>query len=93
MLPWPCAQIVAPRTPNFNYPAADHHPLLSTAPPFNDEAIKYLDLHMRARWGTLFSIDDMVAGIAASVPRLWFKPGLDTAARDGGSLELFPRPD
>ena len=62
--------VLAPRTPNFNVLAADHHPLLSTAPPFNDEAIAHLDLHMRDRWGTLFSIDDMVTEVAGAVDTL-----------------------
>ena len=62
--------VIAPRTPNFNMHATDHHPLLSTAPAFSDEALRYLDLHMRDRWGTLFSIDDMVAEIAAAVDAL-----------------------
>ena len=50
--------------------ATDHHPLLSTAPEFDAEAIKHLDLHMRDRWGTLFSIDDMVAEIAGAIDKL-----------------------
>ena len=63
-------QVQAPRTPNFNMHAADHHPFVATAPPFGPEAIKHLDLHMRDRWGTLFSIDDMVAGLHSEVKRL-----------------------
>ena len=62
--------VQAPRTPNFNMLATDHHPLLSTAPEFDTEAIKHLDLHMRDRWGTLFSIDDMVAEIAGAIDKL-----------------------
>jgi arylsulfatase A-like enzyme len=41
------ATLKAPRTPNFNVLASDHHPLLATAPKFNDDAIAFLDLHMR----------------------------------------------
>jgi arylsulfatase A-like enzyme len=62
--------VQAPRTPNFNMLATDHHPLLSTAPEFDAEAIKFLDLHMRDRWGTLFSIDDMLAEVAKAVDGL-----------------------
>ena len=60
----------APRTPSFNVRAADHHPLLATAPELGAEAIATVDLHMRDRWGTLFSIDDMVAGIHAALVEL-----------------------
>lgn len=71
--------VSAPRTPNFNMLAADHHPLLSTAPPLTAEALELIDLHMRDRWGTLFSIDDMVAGIASALDDLGV----------GGSTYLF----
>lgn len=63
-------RIQAPRTPNFGMLARDHHPLLATAPAFDALALEALDRHMRDRWGTLFSIDDMVAGIVAAVDRL-----------------------
>ena len=50
----------APRTPNFNMLASDHHPLLSTAPALDDAGIEALDKIFRDRWGALWSIDDMV---------------------------------
>ena len=60
----------APRTPNFNALASDHHPLLSSAPPLDAAALDHVDTQFRARWGTLWAIDDMVAGILRSVDEL-----------------------
>ena len=60
----------APRTPNFNKLAADHHPLLSSAPELDPDAIALVDKRFRARWGTLFAIDDMVAGIVDRIEQL-----------------------
>ena len=53
----------APRTPNFNEHAGDHHALLATQPQLDAAAIAHVDGLFRARLGTLFSIDDMVAGL------------------------------
>lgn len=55
--------ITAPRTPNFNMLASDHFPLLSSAPKLDEYALQFIDRHMRDRWGALFSIDDLVAGL------------------------------
>ena len=55
--------VTAPRTPNFNMHAADHHPLLADAPSLDEAALSHVDRHMRDRWGTLMSIDDVVAGL------------------------------
>ena len=40
---------------------------MATAPPFDAAAIAKIDGEYRARIGTLFSLDDMVAGIAAAL--------------------------
>ena len=50
--------------------AADHHPLLATAPALDAAGIAAVDQIYRDRWGTLFSIDDMVAEIHAAVANL-----------------------
>ena len=62
--------IKAPRNPAFNYHAKDHHPLLATAPILDEKAIADEDMLMRDRWGTLFSIDDMVVGVADAMKEL-----------------------
>jgi len=55
--------ISAPRTPNFNMWASDHNHLLSTHEILDEEVVTAMDELMRARWGVLLSIDDLVAGI------------------------------
>eukprot|EP00035_Acanthoeca_spectabilis_P012857 m.233652 g.233652 ORF g.233652 m.233652 type:complete len:233 (+) comp15737_c0_seq5:497-1195(+) len=55
--------VSAPRTPNFNMHAQDHHPLLANAPALDIGALPFIDRHMRDRLGTLMSIDDVVAGL------------------------------
>lgn len=50
--------------------ATDHHPLLQTAPPLDKTAIAFEDKLMQDRWGALFSIDDMVAGVAKAIDDL-----------------------
>lgn len=61
---------VAPRTPNFNMQATGHHPLLATAPMLDEAGVAAVDQIFRDRWGALFSIDDMVAGIRTAVDDL-----------------------
>ena len=43
--------VSAPRTPNFNHHAADHHPLLATAPALDERAMRYVDQLMADRYG------------------------------------------
>jgi N-acetylglucosamine-6-sulfatase len=62
--------LLAPRSPSFNQLASDHHPLLATAPPLDAQAIRYEDKLMQDRWGALFSIDDMVVGVAKAIQDL-----------------------
>ena len=52
----------APRTPNFNQHAPDHHPLLATQPALDARALEVIDMHFRDRLGTLL--------VSAPVP--WF---------------------
>ena len=59
--------LVAPRTPNFNVRASSHNPYMSTRPALDDTAIDHVDRHMRDRWGAMLSIDDVVAGLVATL--------------------------
>ena len=43
----------APRTPNFNQHAPDHHPLLATQPALDARALEVIDMHFRDRLRTL----------------------------------------
>lgn len=55
--------ISAPRTPNFNMLASDHNHFLATHAELGSDVVGDIDNLMRQRWGTLLSIDDLVAGI------------------------------
>lgn len=59
--------ISAPRTPNFNMLASDHFDLLSTHPILTPDLVGDIDHLMKQRWGTLLSIDDLVAGLHTAV--------------------------
>lgn len=59
--------ISAPRTPNFNMLASDHFDLLSTHPILTPNLVGDIDNLMKQRWGTLLSIDDLVAGLHQAV--------------------------
>lgn len=59
--------VSAPRTPNFNMLARDHNHLLSTHAKLSPAVVKDIDELMRSRWGTLLSIDDLVAGIVETL--------------------------
>ena len=60
-------RVRAPRTPNFNIAAPRHNPLLARAPALDARAIEAVDQLFRNRWGTLLAIDDIVAGIEATL--------------------------
>jgi len=47
-----------------------HNPLLASAPPLDEAAIRAIDTLMRSRWGALFSIDDLVAQIVGALDAL-----------------------
>ena len=55
----------APRTPNFNQHAPDHHPLLATQPALDARALEVIDMHFRDRLGTLL--------VSAPVPLVSFR--------------------
>ena len=59
--------ISAPRTPNFNMLASDHFDLLATHPILTPGLVGDIDHLMKQRWGTLLSIDDLVAGLHKAV--------------------------
>ena len=59
--------ISAPRSPNFNMLASDHFDLLATHPILTPDLVGDIDSLMRQRWGTLLSIDDLVAGLHNAV--------------------------
>jgi N-acetylglucosamine-6-sulfatase len=60
----------APRTPNWNASAPDHHWLVRTQPPMTDEQRDRSDTLFRARWLSLLSVDDMVEGLVSAVTTL-----------------------
>jgi len=62
--------ISAPRTPNFNMLAKDHNHLLATHAVLSDKVVGDIDDLMRSRWGTLLSIDDLVAGIVNTLEEI-----------------------
>lgn len=62
------ATVAAPRTPNFNRHMPTHHPTIAGKPAISDLA--FVDQHMRDRWGTLLSIDDLVAGVVSELASL-----------------------
>ena len=59
--------VSAPRTPNFNVRATTHNAFMRTRPALDDAAIEHVDRHMRDRWGAMLSIDDVVAGVVATL--------------------------
>eukprot|EP01084_Bolivina_argentea_P254514 427889_1 len=60
----------APRTPNFNKKAYNHHDYVSTNPVLNNESIWWIDQLYRDRLRTLLSVDDMVKGIIDTLSSL-----------------------
>lgn len=80
---WPMAQpapwyndsslfsgIQAPRTPNWNLSAPDHHWLVRSQPAMTEEQQQHSDELYRARWLALLSVDDMVEGLVNTVSDL-----------------------
>ena len=59
--------VSAPRWPNFNLASPDKYGFIGTAPKLDDVALPFIDRHYRDRWGTLFSIDDLVAGVVEAL--------------------------
>ncbi len=53
------AGINAPRTPNYNYSALDHHYVIRSQPPLSTKIAGEVDELFRNRWRTLLSVDDI----------------------------------
>lgn len=49
----------APRTPNYNYSALDHHYIVRAQPPITATQEEEVDELFRNRWRTLLSVDDI----------------------------------
>ena len=64
------AGVAAPRTPNWNLSAPDHHWLVRQQPPMTDEQQQHSDELYRARHQALLSVDDMVEGLVGVVTEL-----------------------
>eukprot|EP00051_Salpingoeca_urceolata_P035879 m.31809 g.31809 ORF g.31809 m.31809 type:complete len:655 (+) comp9844_c0_seq2:42-2006(+) len=55
--------ITAPRTPNYNASSPDKPQHIRQNPPLDDDVKCWEDQHMRDRWSTLASVDDLVAAV------------------------------
>ena len=53
----------APRTPNYNYPALDHHYVIRSQPPIDDKVENMSDALFENRWRSLLSVDDITKAI------------------------------
>ena len=53
----------APRTPNYNYSALDHHYVIRQQPPITSEQAPEVDELFRNRWRTLLSVDDITIAL------------------------------
>ena len=62
--------ITAPRLPTFNFHAATHHPTIAALPDLTPAGERVVDQQMRDRWGTLLSVDDLVAGVIRNLEEL-----------------------
>ena len=54
----------APRTPNYNFSATDHHWMIAQQPPMTQEQADHSDALYRARWQALLSLDDIIEGMS-----------------------------
>ena len=53
----------APRTPNWNYSALDHHYVIRSQQPISAEVENKSDTLFQDRWRSLLSVDDIMTGI------------------------------
>ena len=61
--PWYQAEFsgqTAPRTPNYNFSALDHHYVIRSQPPLTTTEEKEVDELFENRWRTLLSVDDIM---------------------------------
>ena len=64
--PWYAAKFTglkAPRTPNYNYSAFDHHYVVRSQPGLDSTVEKEVDQLFENRWRTLLSVDDIVSAL------------------------------
>ena len=59
--------VTAPRLPTFNAHMATHHPTIAALPDLTRAGEAIVDQQMRDRWGTLLSVDDLVAGVVRNL--------------------------
>ena len=64
------SNVTAPRPPTFNAHMATHHPTIAALPEIPSDGVKIVDQQMRDRWGTLLSVDDLVAGVVHNLEQL-----------------------
>ena len=56
---------IAPRTPNYNFSALNHHYVIRSQPPINNTEEPEVDELFRNRWRTLISVDDITKAMVA----------------------------
>lgn len=61
---------LAPRTPNYNYSAKDHHPLIANQPIITAKQAEWTDNLFQNRWRCLLSVDDLIDDVVAEVDAL-----------------------
>ena len=59
----------APRTPNYNYSALDHHYVIRSQPPLTAEIANDTDNLFRDRWRTLLSVDDITRAVVDTLKK------------------------
>ena len=57
------AEVNAPRTPNYNYSALDHHYLIRSQQPLTDDIAVDIDKLFSDRWRSLLSVDDITRAV------------------------------
>ena len=60
----------APRSPSWNFSAADHHWLIEQQPPLTDKEADRLDDTFKKRWRCLRAVDDMISALVREVQLL-----------------------
>ena len=64
--PWYMSEfsgLKAPRTPNYNFSALDHHYVIRSQPPLNATVEQEVDELFENRWRTLLSVDDIMRAV------------------------------
>ena len=63
------AELNAPRTPNYNYSALDHHYVIRQQQPLTAEIANDTDNLFRDRWRTLLSVDDVMKAVVEELKK------------------------